>query len=231
MHCVNMMSLCNMKETKNVLWTGGWDSTFRIIQLYSRGLILQPIYVIDSGRPSTQKEIETMHLITEQIHAKFNVPNGKILPVKLIQKDTIPSNLYLKLIYKLIKRNRRIGKQYYWLACLAREYEGLEQGFHKEDRDQLIYLDELSEIKDETSGRNWEVNPKKMDFLRCQIFKNIRFPLAYISKMEMKNYAEEHGFLDIMNNTWFCHSSNEKPCGKCAPCKQYVIDGFGFKLK
>ncbi|QRM89682.1 hypothetical protein FG167_10755 [Lacinutrix sp. WUR7] len=220
-----------MNKTKNVLWTGGWDSTFRVIQLFNRGLTIQPLYVIDSGRPSRFKEIETIHLLTKQIHERFSNSKGEILPVKLIPRKDIPSNLYLKLVYKLIKHKRRIGKQYYWLACLAKEYKGLEQGFHREDRDSLIYFNELEEIIDETNGRNWVASPKNMDFLRKQIFKNYRFPLADISKLEMKQYAEEYDFIDIMNNTWFCHSSNKKPCGECAPCKQYVIDGFGFRLQ
>uniref|UniRef100_UPI0015878A57 7-cyano-7-deazaguanine synthase n=1 Tax=Winogradskyella thalassocola TaxID=262004 RepID=UPI0015878A57 len=117
------------------------------------------------------------------------------------------------------------------MACLAKKYKGLEQGFHNEDRDSLIYFNELTEIKDETGGKNWVVNPKKIDFLRKELFKNIRFPIAYISKLEMKRYAEKHNFIDIMNNTWFCHRATDKPCGECNPCKQYVIDGFGYRLE
>jgi 7-cyano-7-deazaguanine synthase len=220
-----------MSDSKNVLWTGGWDSTFRIIQLYKRGLILQPIYVIDHNRPSAEKEIETINILTKQITAKFINSKAKILPVKLIKRKDIPSNFYLKLIFKLIKHKRPIGKQYYWLSCLANNYNTLEQCFHKEDRGQLISVDELHEIIDETGEKNWVVNPKKIGFLRSQLFKKIRFPLIYTSKLEMKKYAEEHDFIDIMNNTWFCHKSNDKPCGKCAPCKQYIRDGFGFRLK
>ncbi|WP_299112930.1 hypothetical protein [uncultured Winogradskyella sp.] len=219
-----------MKKVMYFLWTGGWDSTFRVIQLYKRGITIQPIYVIDHNRPAAQKEIETITLLTKQIEQKFENSNGKILPVKLIKRKDIESSVYLKTIFKLIKRRRPIGKQYYWLSCLAQKYDSLEQCFHKEDRDQLISIDELIEIKDETGGRNWVVNPKKIGFLRSQLFKNIRFPLIYLSKLEMKHYAEDHDFIDIMDNTWFCHRSGEKPCGKCAPCKQYVIDGFGYRL-
>ncbi len=222
-----------MKEAKNVLWTGGWDSTFRIIQLYERDLTLQPLYVIDKGRPSTKKEIETIQLLSQQIPGIFKDSKGEILPLKLIKRETIRNDWFIKLIFKLIRwtHKDKIGKQYYWLACLSKEYEGLEQSFHKEDRDQLINLKELTEIKDETGGENWVVNPKKMDFLRRQLFKNTRFPLMYSSKIEMKTFAEKHGFIEILDNTWFCHRSGDKPCGECAPCKQYIIDGFGYRLE
>lgn len=220
-----------MKEPKYVLWTGGWDSTFRIIQLFNNNLTLQPLYVIDKGRKSTKKEIETIELLTEEIPLKFKASTGKILPVKFVERDNIPTDFYLKFIYRLIKQGRSIGKQYYWLACLSKSYDNLEQCFHKEDRGQLISMDELTEITDETGGRNWVINRKKMGFLRSQLFKNVRFPLIYTSKLEMKDYAEKHDFIDIMNKTWFCHRSSEKPCGECSPCKQYVIDGFGYRME
>lgn len=220
-----------MEKAKYVLWSGGWDSTFRVIQLYKRGITLQPIYIVDSGRTSYEKEIETIQSLSSQIESKFENSKGEILPVKFIQKENIPTNIYYRIIHKIIKwRRGRIGKQYYWLACLAKEYEGLEQGFHRADRDCLIYFHEVTEIIDET-GKNWVVNPKKMDFFKSQLFKKIKFPLMYISKQGMKEFAEKNGFIDIMNNTWFCHNSGSKACGKCNPCKQYVIDGLGYRLK
>lgn len=219
-----------MSVEQYALWTGGWDSTFRVIQLYQKDVIIKPIYVIDHNRKSTKKEIETIELLTQKIKDRFKDSKGDIQPPKYIKRRDIPSNLYLKIIYQLIKKKQHIGKQYYWLASLIKQYPNLEQCFHKEDREQLINIDELSEIKDETGSKNWIVNPKKIGFLRSQLFKNVRFPLCYISKLEMKSYAERHGFIDILNDTWFCHRSVDKPCGKCAPCKQYVIDGFGYRI-
>lgn len=220
-----------MNIEQYALWTGGWDSTFRIIQLYQRDVIIKPIYVLDHNRKSTDKEIETIGLLTKKIKERFKDSKGEIHSPIFIKRKDIPSNLYLKHIFKLIKKKQPIGKQYYWLASLAKRYPNLEQGFHKEDREQLISINEMTEIKDESGGRNWIVNRKKMGFLKRQLFKNVRFPLCYISKLEMKTYAEKHGFIDILNETWFCHKSGDKPCGKCIPCKQYVIDGFGYRLE
>jgi 7-cyano-7-deazaguanine synthase len=219
-----------MRKVKNVLWTGGWDSTFRMIQLFNRGIWLQPIYVIDKNRPSTTKEIETIKILTIKIEERFSESKGKILPLKLIKREDISVNLYLKIIFKIIKRRRQIAKQYYWLACLAKKHKGLEVGIHKCDYVQIINLEDLIEIKENDNHTNWALNRNKVDFFRRQIFKNLKFPLMTISKVEMKEYAEENDFIDIMNLTWFCHGSTIKPCKKCIPCNQYITYNMAYRL-
>ncbi len=52
----------------NLLWTGGWDSTFQLLQL----LLVQrrqvtSFYLIDAERPSTGVELQTMKRIKERI--------------------------------------------------------------------------------------------------------------------------------------------------------------------
>jgi len=38
----------------NLLWTGGWDSTFRLLQLIlDTRATIQPVYVIDTARRSS----------------------------------------------------------------------------------------------------------------------------------------------------------------------------------
>ncbi len=211
------------------LWTGGWDSTFRIIQLYNRGLTIQPIYIVDQSRKSHKKEIETINILSELIPNKFENSKGKILPLELIKRNDIKKYYFIKIIFQLLRKfgEKKIGNQYYWIACLSRDRKiSLEQCFIKVNRNSLIPLNETTEIIDETGERNWIVNPKKMPFFKRQIFKNMRFPLIYISKIEMRDFAEKNNFLDLMNTTWFCHRSEKLPCGECAPCKQYIIDGF-----
>lgn len=217
------------------LWTGGWDSTFRIIQLYNQNLTIQPIYIIDPSRKSNKKEIETINLLSELIPKKFENSKGKILPLELIKRNEIKINLFIKLIFQLIRKlnpKKKLGKQYLWIACLSRDRKlGFELCFHKETKGVLIHTSETKEITDEFGGRNWVLIPEKMKILKRQIFKNMRFPLMYISKLEMRDHAENNNYLDLMNKTWFCHRSEDKPCGKCAPCKLYVEHGFEERLK
>lgn len=43
-----------------IFWIGGWDSTYRVVDLGRQNRIVSPVYVIDRNRPSWEKEIETI---------------------------------------------------------------------------------------------------------------------------------------------------------------------------
>ncbi|MEZ4803712.1 MAG: hypothetical protein R2797_13145 [Gelidibacter sp.] len=219
-----------MNKVNNVLWTGGWDSTFRIIQLYRVGATIQPIYVLDHNRISSKKELGVIEKLTKEIPLKFTKSQGKILPLIIIKRENISSDLFLKVIHKFIRSKVGIGKQYYWLACLAKNYRDLEVSLHKEDMYRFFSIEQLIKFEDGKLGPNWRINPKKVDFFRRHLFSGMTFPLNTISKPEMKHISEANNFFDLMEQTWFCHKSNDRPCGKCNPCKQYIRDGFGFRL-
>lgn len=51
-----------MKVIK-ILWTGGWDSTFRIVELSRKEVTICPLYVIDNDRKSKNFEIKAMNKI------------------------------------------------------------------------------------------------------------------------------------------------------------------------
>jgi hypothetical protein len=47
----------------------------------------------------------------------------------------------------------------------------------------------------------------------------------------MKNLANKHDFLDILEMTWWCHNPiRGKPCGVCTACKHYIEEGMAFRL-
>lgn len=220
-----------MGKIYNVLWTGGWDSTYRVIQLYRLGVTIQPIYIIDHRRKSYPKELEAIEKVKKALPLRF--PNSKcqIRPLITLNRKEISSDYFLKSIYRILKRKVNLGKQYYWLACVAKNYSNLELSLHSEDMDRFFFTEQLLQINDDVTGVNWKINPKKVDFFRRQLFSNMTFPLIDISKPEMKLIAEKDDFYDLMELTWFCHKSTEKPCGNCNPCIQYVRDGFGFRLE
>ena len=219
-----------MNKPIPVLWTGGWDSTFRVIQLYRLNAIIQPIYVDDHTRKSSVSELNAVKELTKKIPERFSKSEGNILPLVVIKRKDIPSNIFLKVIHNKLKSKMNLGKQYYWLSCLAKTYKNLEVSLHREDMDRFFNMEQLIEFNNGISGLSWKINSKKLDFYKKHLFSNMTFPLITISKPEMKTVAEENNFIDLMETTWFCHKSNNKPCGKCNPCKQYIRDGFGYRL-
>lgn len=51
------------QQTVNILWTGGWDSSYRMVELSRRLVQVQPIYVYGEGRASEKYEIRAMNRI------------------------------------------------------------------------------------------------------------------------------------------------------------------------
>jgi len=63
-------------ERINIFWTGGWDSTFRMLQLAEKQVIIQPYYLKDN-RKSEELELNTIKILTEEI-LKLNTTKCEI---------------------------------------------------------------------------------------------------------------------------------------------------------
>lgn len=51
----------------NILWTGGLDSSCRIIELSRMNVEIQPYYIWDTTRDSIKQEIRAMKRITQDV--------------------------------------------------------------------------------------------------------------------------------------------------------------------
>jgi len=63
------------------------------------------------------------------------------------------------------------------------------------------------------------------------VFGNFHFPLLEYTKTSMKNRAEERGFIEIMNRTWFCYFPvGGEPCGTCNPCVYSIDECMAYRF-
>src|SRR5690625_636372 len=94
----------------NILWTGGWDSTFRLLQLIDKSVIIQPYY-LKCGRPSEEIEIKTINsilrLIEKNKKTNCQILNTLFKSVSDIAEDREISSAY----YRLCKKDF-LGDQY-----------------------------------------------------------------------------------------------------------------------
>jgi hypothetical protein len=108
-----MKEVCDFM--KNVLWTGGWDSTFRVLELaITKKEVVQPHYILDNERASTPQELQAMEQIKELMIRKFPYTKGLILDHRFMNKNDIPPT----------KPSRRILISYYQCRILARNMNG-----------------------------------------------------------------------------------------------------------
>jgi 7-cyano-7-deazaguanine synthase len=221
----------NTKTVVNILWTGGWDSTYRIIQLIEKDIIIQPFYLMDN-RKSEQLELSAIKLITQKIRNEYSVP-GTINDVKLIAVSDIEKSDKITKAYKSLYEKVFFGIQYEWLARFSKTNKNIELIIHQDDKAITVIkaFGDIKKVNDKEKGEYYVLDTSKSSEELSELFGNFHFPLLKYTKLIMKKEAEKLGFIDIMNETWFCHRPiNELPCGLCNPCKYTIEEGMGYRL-
>ena len=215
----------------NILWTGGWDSTYRVVQLSMRDIEIQPIYVEDVGRKSVPYELQAMKDIVSLLEAKAET-NAEFLPLKKNKITDIPADQDISQAYLRIKKQVNIGTQYEYLARLAKTYPGIEIGIEKpngeysgcvaaiEKNGCLIRENDISRVDKANSNTDCNL-----------VFGNFTFPIIDINEIEMVERIKKWKCEDVMKHIWFCHKPIESiPCGYCRPCQQKMECGMEWLL-
>ena len=126
-----------------LLWTGGWDSTFRFLQiLIDFKHQVQPYYILDTGGGSTLIEIETRNKIISEVKSRFPFTKNLILPTKFSSLAEIEENEGISAKFASLKSEMHIGSQYEWLPKYAYQHqlEGLELSLEKSDRILILMI-------------------------------------------------------------------------------------------
>ena len=218
---------------KNILWTGGWDSTFRILDLVlTKKESVQPFYILDSDRNSTPLELETMDKIKKLIIEKDPESKDRILDHIMISINKIPINEKITNDYSYLQTLSHLGSQYDWLARYAdsMQMNNIELCIHLDDKAEFFIKNDVELIKnDADSYYKLKDKPSKSEL---RIFSYFHFPLLKMTKLEMGETAKKNGFHHIMEETWFCFNPKKDgtPCGMCNPCKYTREEGLGRRV-
>lgn len=219
-----------------LLYTGGWDSTFRLLQLAQFDIDVEPVYIVDKGRASRGKEIETMEKIISICRERFK---ANIKDITFYDKDEILEKYPNPDVTRAFREMREacgLGVQYEWFALLCRGInEDMEMGIIHRDPSRVksrIAAEGYYQVieNDFLPERVMAKSKEGMDRIDL-VFGHMILPIIEITKEEEGRIAEENGWMDIMKMSWFCHSPiNGKPCGLCAPCEDALELGMGWRL-
>lgn len=210
------------------MWTGGWDSTFRLLHLLllERSHV-QPYYIVDHSRKSTKIELERMRVIRQKLLHQYPFSRELMLPLIQTSSEDIRIDPEISKVWRKIRNRRHIGEQYKMLASFCKEKHifDMELSLEKQiggDRVETTnaYILASDEIPDE----------EKI------LFKYFNFPLIQTTKKEMISIAKEQNWMPILVETWFCHRPihipfiGPIPCGACNPCTIVLKEGLESRI-
>ena len=216
----------------NLLWTGGWDSTFRLMSLITgHACVVQPYYVIIPKMPSWKIEIETTERIRKACAkdpAKFK---GEIRPLIVVDGRRFPDVPELDAKYQSLRSMAPLGPQYIWLAYFAADagLKDLELSIHRDDMAHRLLAGHVVK-KAGLPTSTFALAPGADRAL--SLFADFEFPLFDITKKQMEQIARQEGFSDIMEMTWFCHRpvNGRYACGTCNPCRFTITEGMARRV-
>ena len=193
-------------KTVTIYWTGGFDSTYRIMYLlFISKVDVQPIYIRDnidhySRKRNIQYELDTLEILYEYIQHKLINMENSLFSI-IYTKKPILSNSVISLTNEYYLKNyiRRPITQFAY--CL--EY-AIQNGIVIENC--TLLTDKLGEYI--------------IDIINDPLVQHLHFPLQFLGKCEIWALSLKRGWLDILNRTMSCWY-HVLPTEECIKCKQY----------
>lgn len=225
------------KQKVNVLWTGGYDSSFRMIDLSKKDVVVQPYYVSEN-RFSEKHELSAITEITSDI-INHRETRCTILPVKICKKWDVNPDSAITKSYKILKKIVPIGSQYEWLARFAKQNDirGLELGIEKASTSKVVQIfDKMNanlELVDIDGVSYYKLSEDNNDPDLYNVFGWFHYPnpLFNLTKIEVLQEYKNLGFEHVISKTWFCYRPiRNTPCGVCLPCQSALSEGMDFRF-
>ena len=226
-----------MKKQVNILWTGGLDSTCRMVELSRFPYIIQPYYIMDPSRQSTKYEMSAMTGIRELLisdeRTKSDIKPTIFVNIHDITKD----DEITESRYRLHNRYG-LGIQYEWLARYAKQSQiKLELGLQFSPTGRILKCIEENSKFLETKDHQYHVLMIDTDHSAkdvVNVFENFLFPASLYHKTkneEVMMIRELMGNDEILKRTWFCHQPIfGLSCGHCHPCKDVIHEGMTWRI-
>ena len=228
-----------IKKPVKLFWTGGWDSTFRLIQLvltYKK--TVQPYYIIDHNRNSLLHEFRAMANIKNGLIRKNPDIKDLILPTIFKELNGISEIKTISESYCKLIKVETIAIQYEWLArfCADEEITDMEicnetAIYDADNRSRRLMGDDLKKIESDY-GNYYKLSNKTQNKDLYNIYGNFDFPVFDYTKLDMFQLAQKEKFVEVLKLTWFCLMPTKfsNPCGKCHPCRVVYREGLKWRL-
>jgi len=235
---------------RHILWTGGWDSTFRVCQVLFSNKFVQPIYATHMGwqneiikstfdkpnhiqKPAMLHEIQELENIRNSLSSKFPELYSRLLPIRFIPCRENDSDW--KEEEKPLGPGINQGRQYSLLRLISDKVdkpielciEKSPDGYNTVGDSLIPYAEKYEDVYRLKKDLPSELFDKN-SINSLYNLQKFMFPLLHVTRKEMLEIATKNGYADILKKTWSCreYRPNNKPCGECFCCKGRIRDGL-----
>lgn len=218
----------------HILWTGGWDSTYRVVELSREDVVIQPVYLFCDGRKSEQYERNAIEKISKLLLQRSET-KAEILSVSYFDVNEIPENIEIQNAFNAVQAKTHLGSQHEWIARFAKHANivlelGTEYATPKESHI-IDALTRYTKVVESDDISRFKIDESRSSAEGVLLFENMRFPIIDKSELVMRDNIIAWGYADIMENIWFCHTPIKgRPCGICHPYEVKMESKMGFLL-
>lgn len=219
-----------MKDKIDLLWTGGLDSTYRIVELSRRSCVVRPHYILDD-RKSLKEELHAMDTILRLLRKNKNTRATLLDPI-FVPKDSLAKDYKIFDSWMMLFPGKGTkSRQYYTLAkYAAQNHLHLEMGLQFSPNGTIVKaIDESLLIPH--PDKDYDVlmiDQSRAGQDTINVFGNFYFPMSLYHKEKKEEIAELYawGYKAVVKHTWYCLKPIWGfPCGHCLPCRSSEIEG------
>ena len=225
------------KREVHILWTGGLDSTYRVVELSKTDCVIHPHYIIITSRRTVENELKAMSEITTLLNGDKRTI-AKLLPVETFPMSELETYADIQSAWELLHERKKFNStQYPLLARYARQKKlKLEMGIQFSENGSVAEIIDESYLMDCPDNDDvMMMNPVKgsQEWASLTLFQDFLFPKSLYHKTKAEEIEElkNQGYDKVLKKVWTCFSPVLGiPCGHCFACESARKEGAGMMV-
>lgn len=220
----------------HIFWTGGLDSTYRVVELSRNECVIQPHYIITS-RGNVENELQAISEITSLLNSDKRTI-AKLLPVETFPKTELEVYPDIQSAWDLLHELKDFkSQQYPLLTRYARQKKlKLEMGIQFSENGSVVKVIDQSYLIDCPDNDDvMMIDPEKgsQEWASFTLFQDFLFPKSLYHKTKAEEIEElkNQGYDKVLKKVWTCFSPVlGMPCGHCFACESARKEGAGMMV-
>ena len=218
----------------HILWTGGLDSTYRVVELSRQECVIQPHYIALTGRGTIINELRAISEITAILKSDKRTI-AKIRPVETFAMSELENYADIQSAWTMLHKTKYFNStQYTFLARYARQKKlKLEMGIQFSENGSVAEIVDESYLVDCPDYDDvMMIDPVKgsQEWASYTLFQDFLFPKSLYHKTKVEEIEElkQLGYGNVLKKVWTCFNPVfGMPCGHCFACKSARKEGAG----